>query len=137
MRLIKYGCAFVALLYLVYAFVPSRFIVAQHNRAAEILPGWLKRVIDIIYVCFYGSISYGLHKRTEFYWRLIPFLAGSLTLFAYAGAIWSLHQRSMPWVPLIFGFAATAIAFLAFKPRWQNKKKYFSNDQHRNGSVDP
>lgn len=134
MRLIKYDCAFLALLYLVYALVPSHFIATQHSRAVETFPEWLKRAIDIIYVCLYGSISYGLHKRTEFYWRLIPFLAGFLTLFAYAGAIWSLHQRSMPWVPLIYGFAFTVIAFLAFKPWWQKQKSYFSEGQHRPAS---
>jgi hypothetical protein len=126
MKLIRYGCAFLALLYFVYALLPSHFIVAQHSRAEEVFPEWFDRTIDIVYVSLYGIISYGLCRRTPLYWRLIPFLLGILLLCVFIPAIWTLHQLSLPWFPLIFGLVATFIAFPAFIAWWRNQKDYFS-----------
>ena len=127
MKSIKYGCAFLALVYLVYALLPSHFIMTQHSRVEEIFPEWFGRVIDIVLVCLYGAISYALYKRTPLYWRLIPFLVGILLLCVFIPAIWTLHQLSMPWFPLMFAILAGFIAFLAFIAWWRNQRDYFSN----------
>lgn len=128
MKMIKYGCAFLALTYLVYALLPH--LIGQHGRTEEIVPEWSNRIIDIVYVCLYSTISYGLHKRTEFYSRLIPILVAVDALSrSILAAIWvgQFSKFSGSLMLPVAVFITLSFAFVAFKPWWRNQKRdYFS-----------
>lgn len=136
MKMIKYGCAFLALTYLVYALLPH-LIIAQHGRTGKIFPEWFNRIIDIVYACLYGTISYGLHKRTEFYWRLIPILVAVDVLSrSILAAIWfgQFSKFSGSLMLPVTVFITLSFAFVAFKPWWQNQKRdYFSEGRQGDG----
>jgi hypothetical protein len=127
MKSIKYGCAILALTYLVYAVLPPHLLTPQHSRAADVFPEWSAWVMDIVYACLYGATAYGLHKRAPLYWRLIPFLVGILLLSVFIPAIWTLHQLSMPRFPLMFAVLTGFAAFFVFFAWWRNQIDYFSD----------
>ena len=122
MKLLKYGSAILALIYLVYAFLPS-----QHSTAGEMYPEWLARTTSFVLFLLFGVISYGLQMRRPFYWRLIPALVGTILLCTTIGGLSKPPPNiSIPWfLYLLVAIAAVAI-FLAFIAWWRNQKDYFA-----------
>jgi hypothetical protein len=126
MKLFKYCCASLALLYLVNAFLPTHFTVAQHSRVEAITPEWAGRMISTAYFLFLGAISYGVQQRKPIYWRLIPVLLGIYLLGVFVPALWTFSQLHLPWLPFLFIGGVMFIAFLVFIAWWRNQRRYFA-----------
>ena len=125
MKLFKYCCAFLALVYFVYAFLPSRLVVAELSGAEAITPEWVGRAFSIEYSLLFSAMFYGIQTRKRIFWRLIPVLLGILLLSVVIPAFWGLFRLSLPWVPFIFVVVFILISLLIFIAWWRSQKNYF------------
>lgn len=126
MKLLKYSCAILALVYLATALVPSHFMLVQHTKIESIIPEWIARAISISYSVLLFAIFYGLQKRIPIYWILVPILLGLFILGLLIPAFWSLFRLSQPWIPFIFVIVFISIGFLVFIAWWRKQRSYFA-----------
>lgn len=121
---LKKGCAFLAIAYLVWALLP--YSLLGMHRGAQLSPEWASRTIFFAWFLVFGTMFYGLKRRTPIYWKLIPLLFGTYLTVDLAGAVWSLRQLSKPVAPFLVVIVALIVAFAAFLVWWRKQKSFFA-----------
>lgn len=121
---LKKGCAFLAVLYLVWALLP--YSLLGMPRAVQLSPEWVSRATFLAWSLLFGAVFYGLKKRTPIYWKLIPLLIGVYAAANFAGAAWSTERLSKPLAPFLFGGIAIIGAFTVFLLWWRKQWSFFA-----------
>jgi len=122
----KYVSAFLALTYLAYALLPLRVFESLGIPVSlSMQPEWLGRAVSLAYSLGFGTIAYGLQKRTPIFWRLIPILVIAYFLlgFIYLFLFW--HERSLSLFPIWIGVFFFLIVAVFFYSRWRGMRSYF------------
>jgi hypothetical protein len=118
----KWGCAIVALAYLVGAFLPTHVMAPQYSSTGT---EWIGRAILIMNFLFVGAMFYGMQRRKLVYWRLIPILMAMYMLSALIPALWTAIRLGSSLLPFIFMLIIIFFGMLAFIAWWRNRKPYF------------
>ncbi len=123
MKVFKYGCAILALSYLVAALFPSYLIVAPHTGVAHRLAGHAVLIVNSLLLI---AMLYGIQTRKPIFWKLIPVLVVIFLLSVFVPPLWTFIQNRQPWVPFAFVIIFFFIGASSFMPWWRKQKNYFS-----------
>jgi hypothetical protein len=131
----KYGCALLALVYLVYALLPSSFFANFHAPMVHWAPEWFSRTHSFINFLIFGTIAYGLQKRAPVFWRLIPALIFIFLLMFFISALLTVIEFSWPLLPFLFFMLVVFIGVACLYPQWQKQRGYFRLPQKNSDFV--
>jgi hypothetical protein len=125
MKLFKYCCAILALVYLVSALAQASFFAAPKG-AEQIALGWVASAISLLQSLLLGIMFYGVHTRNSAYRTLVPRLMVTFLLTGFIPALWSAVRLSLPLTPFFFIAIFIFIGAVFFVRWWQNQKSYFA-----------
>jgi hypothetical protein len=122
MTRLKWGCAILALAYLVAAFLPTHVTAPQHSWAEK---EWVGRAIYIVNFLLVGVMFYGMQTRKLVYWRLIPILMTMFLLSVLIPWLWTAILLEFSLLPFLFICIITFFGMVAFVAWWRKQKSYF------------
>jgi RHS repeat-associated protein len=122
MTRLKWGCAILALAYLVAAFFPTHVAAPQQSWTAK---EWVGRAIYIVNFLLVSAMFYGMQTRKPVYWRLIPILMILYLLSVLIPMLWTAIRLEFSLLPFLFICIITFFGMLAFVAWWRKQKSYF------------
>jgi len=91
-----------------------------------IMPVWVSQILYFVYFLLFSVMFYGIRKRKQIYWKLMPLFIFLFILIFITFFIWYMILGVLPWALCLFISIIFPLGGMIFCIWWQKQRGYFA-----------